>query len=388
MIKYIGSNHLLQSVHPILKQQIINAQANLLSVEFISSFDFLSKVFDDLRIKSTVSVSLKDLPVSDLANRKFSTLLDEFGTMLTEEGFPEQSIALHAVNLAQQTHLLQAFASPSEAVLYIENKVETIVNTFPKSVKDIEVGRNPGDVIDPYILAATQFLLCEGEFKGAVSAIVAHKALMIIEGLMGHLHEDIIGMMRGNVRVPEPRSTDRETIDPGHNPFPGADVMQPPFFESDTIKFHQVKSKTGSAKGGDGVRLGSQLQALQDFYGGQTYYHALIGNTLKGHRSMAAVLSKAPDTIVLVGSPSFNQLTNSEIGPELLLRVYQSAFRAVAIKSGYSLDAMTENIVASFSKRPDVQADGFLEALLKDVTQGDPNDQDSRLYVGGRKKRN
>lgn len=78
----------------------------------------------------------------------------------------------------------------------VRDKVLEVVSTFPEKAADIERGRNPGDVLDPYILAATQTLLYAGHFRNAIRATVAHKSLMIIEGLMGHLHEDVIGEMR------------------------------------------------------------------------------------------------------------------------------------------------------------------------------------------------
>ena len=55
--------------------------------------------------------------------------------------------------------------------------------------------RNPGDVLKPYILDAG-LAMCAGDFEITVSATVAHKVLMIIEGLLGHLHEDVIRAMR------------------------------------------------------------------------------------------------------------------------------------------------------------------------------------------------
>jgi hypothetical protein len=41
-------------------------------------------------------------------------------------------------------------------------------------------------------------------FGITLTASVSHKALMMIEDLIGHLHEDVLGQMRGNVRAPEP----------------------------------------------------------------------------------------------------------------------------------------------------------------------------------------
>ena len=146
--------------------------------------------------------------------------------------------------------------------------------------------------------------MCGGNFETAIGHMVAHKALMMIEGLMGHLHEDVLGIMRGNVRVPVPQGKkNKEALDLILNPFPGADLIQPPWSESRGLRFHQIKSKTGSAKGGDGRRLGEQLARLQKLYGGQIYYHALIGNTLVGHRTRAGVEKAAKDAVVLCNGP-------------------------------------------------------------------------------------
>ena len=117
--------------------------------------------------------------------------------------------------------------------------------------------------------------------------------------------------------APEPRGVDQETLDPATNPFPGADIVQPPLATGRPLRFHQVKSKTGSAKGGDGRRLGLQLRELTRLYGGEAYYDALIGNTLRGHRSMAGVLKAAPEVVVLVGEAAFRALTGSVAGPRL-----------------------------------------------------------------------
>ena len=256
-------------------------------------------------------------------DRTFGQLTDDFIPMLNDVGMVGRTAWAHAINLAQRTHLVRAFSDPDAVLQRVTAKIQEVVQTFPREAADIERGRNPGDVLDPFILTATQTLLFAGNFQEAIGATVAHKALMIIEGLMGHLHEDVIGMMRGNVRAPEPRGFNQEQIDPHDNPFPGADVVQPPIAVGGALRVHQVKSKTGSAKGGDGKRLGDQLRRLREFYHADVFYDALIGNTLRGHRSMRGVLTSEPQAIVLVGDAAFRELTRSSIGPELLLRVYQ-----------------------------------------------------------------
>lgn len=380
VLQYLEPTHPLQRVRQDVKERLAQAQTNLLYLELSSAGELCRKAFDEVRVSYVVPPQLYDQPLSVLTEQSYVQLNSFFSDLLRQADFPEQTIPLHAANLSQRLQLIQAFDAPDEAVESIERKVAEVVSKFPKRASDIEKGRNPGDVLDPYIMAATQYLMFEGNFDKAIEATVAHKALMMIEGLLGHLHEDVVGLMRGNVRAPEPRGADQETLDLEANPFPGADVVQPPWSQARSLRFHQLKSKTGSAKGGDGRRLGEQLQRLQDFYGGDIYYHALIGNTLQGHRSKAGVERVAPRVAVLVGSASFRELTGNENGAQLLLRVYQTSFTNVAINTGYVLETLSAGIVATFKERAEKEGDGFLEVVLKGVTEGPPEDQDSRLF--------
>lgn len=193
--------------------------------------------------------------------------------------------------------------------------------------------------------------------------------------------------MRGNVRAPEPRGDDQETLHPATNPFPGADIVQPPLAGGRPLRFHQVKSKTGSAKGGDGKRLGLQLRELTKLYGGEAYYDALIGNTLRGHRSMAGVVKAAPEVVVLVGEAAFKELTRSVAGPQLLLRLYQSAFDVASRQTGYSFPAVVSSIFMAFRERAEELGEGFLEAVLHDAISGIAAQQDSRAFTPGRGRR-
>ncbi|MGR2737338.1 hypothetical protein ACUY1T_02680 [Billgrantia sp. Q4P2] len=386
-MKYIEHTNPVYQINPDLLAKMESAQDDLLERNFKSSGDIFEKALDDLKLDVTPPQSLYDKPIDWLVSLPFSDILGFSKDLLISAGLPAQSLAYHTANIAQQIQLTIAFSDPEAAVTAAEEKVESVVGGFPREARHIEVGRNPGDVLDPYILAATQYLLSGGSIEKAIEQTVGHKALMMIEGLMGHLHEDMLGLMRGNVRAPEPRGREQEILNYESNPFPGADLVQPPWSEDRPIRFHQIKSKTGSAKGGDGKRLGQQLQLLQERYGGGIYYHALIGNTLRGHRSMAGVKKAAPEVVVLVGQASFEELTGSSQGPELLLRVYQSAFQAAAEKTGYRIDLMAETIVLTFQERAEEQGEGFLESILSDVTNGDRSQQDSRFFAGGRRRR-
>lgn len=385
MIKFTSPKNPIHQLAPSLQEAICSAQDNAFEKAFPNAASFLGTVFDQLRIRLTAPKSLSSTSAPDFVEKSFGDFTRYFIGLLQDQHYPEQAIPRTSVALATRSMLLRAFADPDAAVSFVRDKVISVVESFPKTAADIEVGRNKGDVLDPFILTATQYLLYQGEFDGAVSATVSHKALMIIEGLMGHLHEDVLGLMRGNVRVPEPRGDDQEAFDHTSNPFPGSDLIQPPTKSGERLRIHQIKSKTGSAKGGDGKRLGDQLQFLSDHYDADIFYDALVGNTLIGHRSKKGVEKAAPSVRVLVGQAAFSQLTGSKHGASLLLRLYQEAFMSAAQSTGYSINDVAEGIVEYFKARSAQAGEGFLDAILESSTGGSVDDQDS-LYFNSRER--
>lgn len=385
IIKYILPNNPIHQLSPTLQQAISEAQDNAFEVAFPNAACFLLAVFEQLRIGLLTPKSLYSETAHDFAEKSFGEFTRYFTLLLQEQQYPEQAILQTSVALSTRAMLLRAFSDPDAAVSYVRDKVISVVESFPKTSADIEVGRNKGDVLDPFILAATQYLLYQGEFDGALSATVSHKALMIIEGLMGHLHEDVLGLMRCNVRIPEPRGDDQESFSYKTNPFPGSDLIQPPTKLGDRLKIHQIKSKTGSAKGGDGKRLGDQLHFLSKHYDADIFYDALVGNTLVGHRSKKGVEKAAPTIRVLVGQAAFLQLTGSSYGASLLLRLYQEAFLSAAQLTNYSISDVTKGIVEYFRIRSSEAGEGFLDAILLSSTGGKPDIQDS-LYFNDNKR--
>ena len=383
-VLHVPATHPLNQLDPTLRARFVQAQTEMIDMEFATAGDLLRRVFDDLKLKLTVPPAMANQPVSAVVNLSYKSLVPFFATLLRAGGVPDQANRLQAANLAHRVQLLRAFKEPDRIVGETVDKVSQIVAGFPRSAEHIQRGRNPGDVLDPYILAASQQLVYGGDLEGTFSATVAHKILMMIEGLMGHLHEDVVGAMRGNVRAPEPRGKDQERLNRQTNPFPGADIVQPSLGKRRPLRFHQVKSKTGSAKGGDGRRLGLQLVKLQRLYGGEIFYDALIGNTLRGHRSMAGVLRAAPNAVVLVGESAFLALTGSSIGPELLLRLYQAAFDLSAQQSGYKIQDVVEAVYGTFRLRAAEAGETFLDATLHDAISGTPSEQDSREFRNNR----
>lgn len=386
-IEFLPPRHPAQRVGDNLRADMIHAQQSIINRAFADATEFCDRVLVDLRMAIDAPAELNGQPVEAIANLPFADLQELFSTALARAGTPESGIALSATNLARRAQLLRAFDDPDAVLQWATNKVTAIAADLPKTARDIECGRNPGDVLDPYLLAATQSLLCEGDFRGAIGATVTHKALMILEGLMGHLHEEVIGRMRGNVKNPEPRADNSEILDLQFNPFPGADIIQPPLAEGEPLRLHQVKSKTGSMNSSGGKRLAEQMRNLRMAYPGtELYAHSLVGNTLRGHRSMSGMLRAEPALIVTVGDASFRVLTGSENGAELLLRLYQSAFDLAASQTGYSVGTMTSVIFESFKERAEEAGEEWLESVLHQSTRGASENMDSRTYQGGRRR--
>lgn len=318
------------------------------------------------------------------------TLIEIVQTLMpaaTAHGANPDDAAATVTRVAERVQLLRAFADPDDVLAWVKESVRSKLGRLPRSVDNLMVGLNPGDVIDPFMVAAAQELLYGGAFEPTIQGMTAHKALMMMEDLIGHLHQEVIGRMRGNVRVPEPAGKDKERLDFVSNPFPGADIMQPPWDDVRGFRFHQVKNKTGSAKGGDGKRPAQQLKLLLETYGGEIYFDAVLGNTLKGHRSMGGILKEEPRTTILVGEAAFIALTGSAKGAELLLRVYQTAFRQVASENGYSVASVAARIARQFEDEAFASDEDYLAVLLRKSVGGNLKDMSSRTYVGGRRAR-
>lgn len=357
-----------------LRQRILAAQEEIDWVRSASGSDLLRLATDQLGLKELADVA-DDLSAVDLGDLERGDLLD-----LLEPHFPSGTST--AEDLADQVQLCRAFADPQAVTRTIADAVEEKVGNFPRAADDIRVGTNAGDVLDPFLLAANYELLSERSLQKTIEHATSHKVLMKIEDLVGHLHENVIGLMRGNFRVPEPqgsREAGKERLDAMRNPFPGADVGQVPVPERpENLRLFQVKSKTGSAKGGDGKRLGEQLVALESTYSADTFYVAVVGNTLRGHRSRGAVAKASPHTAILVGEAALNEITQSKVGAELLLRVYQRAFRSAAEKTGYVFSEVVAIISAEFEREAEEKGSDFLSAWLHDAVDGPREDQDSR----------
>lgn len=386
-VLHVPADHPLNRLTEALKKRIVVAQTNLLAMEFTDSYELCQRAMDDIKIAIKPPRELKDEPPTTFGDLSSKELNGFFSKLLEQNRIPAQAIPLHTANLSHRVHLIRAFDRPDAVVDDVGKRVVSAIKSFPKSADDIRCGRNPGDVLDPYILAATQILLSASDLEHTVSATVEHKALMKIEGLMGQLHQNVIGAMRGNIRAPEPGGKkDKEKLDMEKNPFPGVDIVQPPLAVR-PIRLHQVKNKTGSEKGGSGKRLGDQLKTLTDLYGGEAYFDAIVGNTLDGHRTMTGVMNAAPEVIVLVGEAAFRELTCSSVGPQLLLNLYRSAFEVAASQTGYALESVIADIYMAFKERSEELGEGFLETVLHDATYGTPAKQDSRHYVGSVRRR-
>ena len=382
VINNLPRNHAIHRINPMLRAELVSAQDSLIDNAFSSAREFLARVADDVGHDIQIPADMADCPASEVADRPFAEIRERAEVMLADSVplGPDGERELNA--FARRAQLLRAFRDPDEVLDWVSDKVATVVhNDMPKTAADIEVGRNPGDVLDPFLVAATQSLLSGRDFRSAIETTVGHKCLMILEGLMGHLHEQVVGWIRGNVKNPEPRGDLAGFIDPMTNPFPGVDVLQPPAKEGDAFRLHQVKSKTGTMNSSGGGALAEQMRQLRMRYPGvELYAHALVGNTLRGHRSMGGMLRIEPSLIVMVGEASFKVLTGAPTGGELLLQVYQAAFEKAAEITGYRLRGITSDIVADFRGRAEDVGDGFLQVILHDVTHGPEKQQDSRQY--------
>ena len=178
---YLSADHPLHQLPEELRNRLAAAQRNLVEQEFVDAAALCGRIFADLKIAVSVPSELRDRPVLDLADLPFRELCRTFFDTLIAAGVAEASVDALSKSLAQRCQLVRAFPDPDTTLNRIEAKIFAVANDLPRTAADLERGRNPGDVLDPYILVASQHLLFGGDFGQTVEAAVSHKALMIIE---------------------------------------------------------------------------------------------------------------------------------------------------------------------------------------------------------------
>jgi hypothetical protein len=277
---------------------------------------------------------------------------------------------------------LLVFEDLDEVSEIIRAKLSEVVERFPRTLAQLEFGDGGRDILDPFIVAFGLHLLATDTVKTLLKYLVAHKCLMKLEDLIGHMHEDVLGRAAGKTRVREPEgiygtggTRNKEVWDAKKNPYPGADSRL------QEKEFYQIKNKTGSAKGSDGEKLGRQFQQLGDKYpGSDRYYVSVIGKTLAGHRSMGAFLRTDPGAQVLVGLAAFQQLGGHRDTPSIVLDLVLEQFEAVKSGFNYELDAVADSMYLEWQAK--YGSGDTVHAMLRDVISAeDPRKQQSRSYL-------
>lgn len=263
---------------------------------------------------------------------------------------------------------------------------DRVIAGLPRSLADLEQGSGR-DPLDPFIVAFAAPLLGGSSQTELLRALLIHKCMMKLEDLIGNLHQEALGRAAGLERVPEPVGVplpdgkrDKESWHETLNPYPGVDVRR------GNEEFYQLKNKTGSAKGGDGARLGRQLREIATRYPeSRRYYASVVGRTLSGHRSMGAVRAADPDAEVLVGLATFQQLGLHRDTADIVMELYLEEFDEAIKRNHYDVDEILARITQEWvAKHP---GENPALAMLRDtITPLHPDDQSSRTYMRRRKK--
>ncbi len=313
----------------------------------------------------------------------FPTIESAFQASLEDLAAAFGLAAEQAEEYARRLRRLFLWKNPNEVIGEVKAALSAKMADMPRTLSDLEGVRDP---IDPFIVAFTQRLIGSNDPSALVRALIIHKCMMKVEDAIGHLHQAVVGSAGGSQPVPEPQgeSVDgkrvKETWHPTLNPYPGADA------HVDDDEFYQIKSKTGSAKGSDGEKLGRQFLILKQKYpNSRRFYISMIGRTLAGHRSMGAFLRTDPDAEVLVGATAFQQLGKHRDTPEIVLELYLEAFEQVLTEANYKLDEVVASVTAEWVSRHGSEdpSRGILFDTVAPL-ESDPNGskQSSATYSG------
>lgn len=140
MIKFTSPKNPIHQLAPSLQEAICFAQDNAFEKAFLDSASFLGSVFDQLRIRLTAPKSLSSTSAPEFVEKSFGDFTRYFAGLLQDQRYPEQAIPRTSIALATRAMLLRAFADPDAAVSFVRDKVISVVESFPKTAADIEVG--------------------------------------------------------------------------------------------------------------------------------------------------------------------------------------------------------------------------------------------------------
>lgn len=345
--------------------------------------EFLFQKYGSLEDFFRQSISHADVNLDSAYIDTLVSTFPTFGDLFTATGeelmngfeqavVPTTPAILNELRITVERHLV--FEDVSDVREKVVNDIiEPKFEDLPRDIDDIVVGSNPGDVIDPFLVALNKQLLTDGGTKPLVRNIIVHKCLMKFEDLMGHLHEHTLGRAGGCEWIPEPSGDQKYEYDSVENPYLGADARR------DESEFFEIKNKTGSEKGSGGEKIGTQMKKLGDVYeGSERYYTSVIGQTLKGHRSKGAAERADPELEVLVGLTTIQKIGLHKNTPRVLLEFYLELFTEAAEKSDFDIENVVEHVTEQWEER--YGEEDPLEGILYWSIVGDPRQQTNETY--------
>lgn len=346
--------------------------------------DFLHERYGSTEKFFHTIIDYADVSLDTVDTESFVSVVPDFDSLFTATGEEmieafEQSVhptddqVLEELRITAERHLVfEDVAAVREKV--VEDVIKPKFEDLPRDIDDIVVGNNPGDVIDPFLVALNMQLLTDDrETEELVRNILVHKCLMKFEDLMGHLHEHTLGRAGGCEWIPEPAGDNKYEYDPVDNPYLGADARR------SELEFFEIKNKTGSEKGSGGEKIGNQMAKLGEEYDGASrYYTSVIGQTLKGHRSKGAAERADPGLEVLVGLTTIQAIGRHRNTPRVLLEFYIELFEEAAEEIDFRIDEVVERVTEQWEERYGEEEP--LSGILYWSIVGDPRQQTNELY--------
>ena len=161
-VLHLPPNHAIHRTSREIQRDLRQAQDSSITAQFANAYEFMGHVAQDLKSTVKPPPQMRERPIAAIADLDLSDLLDVWSEVFDvwsevfqRSGAEPDIIQAQAIAAAERSQLLRAFYSPGSALVWNSDKVAEIIADLPKNADDIRRGRNPGDVLDPYILAAT-----------------------------------------------------------------------------------------------------------------------------------------------------------------------------------------------------------------------------------------
>ena len=129
-VLHVPATHPLNKLNAALRARLVQAQSELIDMEFRTAGELLRRAFDDLKLNLVAPPVTAAQPVGAIADLNYKRLVFLFADLLRASGVPDQANRRQAANLAHRVQLLRAFKGTTTDTMAVSREWFGLLNAW------------------------------------------------------------------------------------------------------------------------------------------------------------------------------------------------------------------------------------------------------------------